>query len=253
MNISSVHMMNPIEPKGFRAQIGLSKADPMQDIHFKVEGPIIEDFQLIFGREWQFTTGEVLDLPEVSNCPKGHSLCRTILDGPDDYLERFHFTLLGCISAAKSSVRIMTPYFLPPRQLITALQSAAMRGVDVSVILPDKVDLNFVKWATRNVLWEFVGRGVHIYYQPAPFNHSKLLLIDGFYSHVGSANLDARSLRLNFELTMEIFDLRIASELEQYYAEIRAKSRECTAKEINSRSLPVKIRDAAFWLFSPYM
>ena len=253
MNISSVHILGEVQHKGFRAKLGLSKSDPMQDIHFRVQGPIIEDFQRIFAREWQFTTGEQLELPVVNPSPKGYSLCRTILDGPDDYLERFHSTLLGAISAAQSSVRIMTPYFLPPRPLITALQSAAMRGLDVAVILPEEVDHKVVKWATRNVLWEFLGRGVHIYYQPAPFNHSKLLLIDGYYAHVGSANLDARSLRLNFELTMEVFDLHVAGELERHFADIRAKSRECTMEEINARSLPEKMRDAALWLLSPYM
>lgn len=253
MNISSVHIMGPEFDQSFRTRIGLSKAEPMQDIHFRVQGPILEDLQLIFGREWQFTFGEVLDLPPVAACSCGRSLCRTILDGPDDYLERFHSTLLGTISAAKSRVHIMTPYFLPSRSLITALQSAAMRGVDVAVILPDKVDHRFIRWATTNILWEFVGRGVHIYYQPAPFNHSKLLLIDGYYSHIGSANLDPRSLRLNFELTMEVFDLCVARELERHFADIRDKSREYTERDLKERSLLVRLRDAAFWLGSPYM
>ncbi|MDL2307461.1 phospholipase D-like domain-containing protein [Desulfovibrio sp. OttesenSCG-928-C06] len=253
MNISSMHMLKPVEKKGLLSRLGLSGPNQMQDIHFRVQGPILEDFQRIFAREWQFTTGEMLELPQVSIKPQGYSLCRTILDGPDDYLERFHSTLLGAISAAKNSVRIMTPYFLPPRPLITALQSAAMRGLDVAIILPEEMDHRVVKWATTNVLWEFLGRGIHIYYQPAPFNHSKLLLIDGYYAHVGSANLDARSLRLNFELTMEVFDLHVAGELERHFAEVRAKSRECTLEEINARSLPEKMRDAAFWLISPYM
>lgn len=268
MNLSSSHIVNQPVPKSLLARLGqagsnisrlslsvlnFSSDNSMQDIHFQIEGPVLEDFQLIFAREWQFTTGEALTLPPVSDKAMGHSLCRTILDGPDDFLERFHSALLGAISCAKTSVRIMTPYFLPPRQLITALQSAAMRGVRVEIILPTVCDHRFVSWATNNVLWDFVDRGVHIYYQPGPFNHSKLLLIDGYYSHIGSANLDPRSLRLHFELTTEIFDQRICGELERHFDGIKAKSREYTRADLEGRTLPGRLRDAFFWLFSPYM
>jgi cardiolipin synthase len=147
----------------------------------------------------------------------------------------------------------MTPYFLPPRQLITALQSAAMRGVKVEIILPAVCDHRFVAWATNNALWNFVDWGVHVYYQPGPFNHSKLLLIDGYYAHVGSANLDPRSLRLHFELTTEVFDARVCSELERHFDMIKAKSREYTREDMEARSLPGRLRDAFFWMFSPYM
>ncbi|MDR1125904.1 MAG: phospholipase D-like domain-containing protein [Deltaproteobacteria bacterium] len=268
MNISSSHITDQPVPRRLRERLGqagsnlsrlslnllkFSSDNSMQDIHFRIEGPILEDFQLIFAREWQFSTGELLEPPPVSPEPKGPSLCRTILDGPDDFLERFHSTILGAISAARHTVRIMTPYFLPPRQLITALQSAAMRGVQVEIILPAVADHPFVSWATNNVLWDFIDRGVHIHYQPGPFNHSKLLLIDGYYAHVGSANLDPRSLRLHFELTTEIFDSRVCGELERHFDAIKARSREYTRADLEARSLPGRLRDAFFWLFSPYM
>ena len=268
MNISFSHIVDQPIPRSLLARLGqagsnlsrmsfsilnFSRDNSMQDIHFRIEGPILEDFQLIFAREWLFSTGETLTPPPVSPEPVGNSLCRTILDGPDDFLERFHSTILGAISSAKSHVRIMTPYFLPPRQLITALQSAAMRGVRVEIILPGECDHQMVAWATNNVLWDFIDRGVHIYYQPGPFNHSKLLLIDGYYAHVGSANLDPRSLRLHFELTTEIFDSRVCAELERHFDTIKAKSPEYTREDLEARSLPGRLRDAFFWLFSPYM
>ena len=253
MNISDMHRLDRPKRKGVRGFLDRFRTTAFQDIHFRMEGPVLEDFQLVFAREWSFTAREELVLPDVDDTSAGNVLCRTILDGPDDYFERFHSTLLGVISAAQHSVHIMTPYFLPQRELVTALRSAAMRGVDVAIILPVETDELLVKWAGGNILWELVGRGVHVYLQPPPFAHSKLLLVDGVYSHVGSANLDPRSLRLNFELTVECFDRTLATELEDHFDAIRKVSKELTPDDLASRPFLIRLRDAFCWLFSPYL
>lgn len=118
----------------------------------------------------------------------------------------------------------MSPYFLPPHRLHGEMVSAVLRGVDVSVILPGENNHRLVDWAMRHQMPMLADRGVKIYRQPPPFAHTKLLLIDGEYTLLGSANLDPRSLNLNFELVMEVLDLRLAEQLSAFYDEVRSRS-----------------------------
>jgi cardiolipin synthase len=150
-------------------------------------------------------------------------------------------------------VIIVTPYFLPSREMIGALQTAALRGVEVHVILPERNNLPFVHWATRNMLWELLQWGIRVFYQPPPFVHSKLFLVDGLYAQVGSANLDPRSLRLNFELALEVFDREWVRRVSGFAEACRRRSREVTLEEMDGRPLPLKLRDSLAWLFSPYL
>lgn len=256
MNISDTHLTGKPEARGLtRIARKLHGAHTAKDIHFQVSGPIVNTLQRIFARDWEFCAHERLELGPADVCReiKGNAFCRAILDGPDDFFDVFHSVLLGVISSAKSSIHIMTPYFLPQRELITALQSAVLRGVDVAVIIPGESDHKFVKWATYNCLWDLLGRGVKIYFQPPPFDHSKLLLVDGSYVHMGSANMDTRSFRLNFELTMEVLNLPLAAGLEEYFKKVLANSAQYTMAQLNARPLHVKLRDAVFWLMSPYL
>ncbi len=255
MNITDTHLAHKPKAKGMQALLNKLGAATAQDLHFKVTGTIMAPLLRIFARDWQFCTGETLEVPSVESCGAitGNSFCRAILDGPDDYFDIFYSVLLGVLSAARSSVRIMTPYFLPPRELTTALQSAVLRGVDVSVILPAENDHRIVAWATNNTVWDLLERGVKIYYQPPPFAHTKLLLVDGFYVHMGSANMDPRSFRLNFELTMEVLDMPLATHLTAHFEEVRQKSRPFTLSDLNARSLPARVRDALCWMLSPYL
>ena len=147
----------------------------------------------------------------------------------------------------------MTPYFLPSRELIAAIKIAALRGVEVSVVLPYKSNLPFVQWATENLLWELLQRGVKFYYQPPPFVHTKLFIVDDYYAHIGSANIDPRSLRLNFELNIEIYDKPFTRILAAYMQESIQRSRQISLEMVDKRPLAVRIRDAIAWLFSPYL
>jgi cardiolipin synthase len=184
---------------------------------------------------------------------KGGAICRTIVDGPNEEPEKLTFVIAGAIASAKKSVLIMTPYFLPSREIIGALQTSALRGVEVRVVLPFKNNLPFMRWAASNFLWKLMQWGVKIYFQPAPFAHSKLMVIDDYYSQIGSANIDPRSLRLNFELNVEIFDKKTAAELDGHIRRCAARSMELTLRDLDSRNLAKKLRDAVAWLFSPYM
>ena len=141
-------------------------------------------------------------------------------------------------------------YFLPPHRLHGELVSAVLRGVDVSVILPGENNHRLVDWAMRHQMPMLADRGVKIYRQPPPFAHTKLLLIDGEYTLLGSANLDPRSLNLNFELVMEVLDLRLAEQLSAFYDEVRSRS---VSVPTTYPALPYRLRNAASWIFSPYL
>jgi len=241
MNISQKHVL------------GARPAWPVTDLHFIVRGPVANLLQDTFVDDWLFATKERLAPPVLFTEPTGDCLCRSVVDGPnfdEDYLKTL---LTGIISASTSSIKIMTPYFLPPRTLLSALQSARYRGVAVEILLPGRNNLPFVHWATRHIRDGLLRAGIKVSYQPAPFCHTKLMLVDGCYVHLGSANLDSRSLRLNFELTLEVLDQHLAIQLTRHFDSIMAKSRPVTRQELRGRSLPVRLRDAFFWLFSPYL
>lgn len=223
------------------------------DLHFRVQGPIVGELERVFYEDWCFTTHQEPPVQSPERGVAGESACRAITDGPNEDLDRLPMVLQGAVSAAQSRVLIMTPYFLPPPGLVGTLQAAALRGVEVNVLLPGLNNLPYMHWATRNMLWELLERGVRVFYQPAPFVHSKLFVVDDHYSLIGSANLDARSLRLNFELVVEVYSDDFGQRLACGFDAARAKSREVTLEELESRSLSVRARDAFAWLFSPYL
>ena len=226
---------------------------PVVDIHFRLAGPVVGQLQRVFADTWHFATGEALTPPEIDPSPAGALLCRTLTDGPDEDLDRLTFLFTAAISQARHSIRIMTPYFLPPREIVGALQAAVLRGVRVVLVLPEKNNLPYVHWATRNMLWELVMQGVEVHYQPPPFAHSKLLVIDTCYALIGSSNWDMRSLRLNFELSVEICDAGLGQQLSEHIDQAAAAGRPVTLEELDGRSLPVRVRDSVCWLFSPYL
>ena len=133
------------------------------------------------------------------------------------------------------------------------LQAAALQGVDVTVILPAENNLPYVHRASRHMLWELVRRRVNVYYQPPPFVHSKLFYIDDDYAQIGSANIDSRSLRLNFELNVEVYDRRFVGVLHDHFTHVREQSRKVTLEELDGRSLATKLIDGGAWLFAPYL
>ena len=244
---------------GMNIRVGhwLSKRPPtpVQDVHFRVEGPTVAQLQEIFVDDWSFTTGEALQgplwFPPLEPC--GPVLARGIADGPNDDTDPLRWSILAGLAVAKQSVRIVTPYFLPDPPVIAALNLAAMRGVRVDIILPEKCNLPFVLWASRAQWWQVLALGCRIWLTPPPFDHSKLMLVDGAWSLVGSANWDPRSLRLNFELNLECYDPALASKLEQIIAEKLRTAREVTLAEVDGRSLPSKLRDGAARLLAPYL
>jgi cardiolipin synthase A/B len=223
------------------------------DLHQRLLGPVVAQIEAVFAQDWRFATGEALPEPSPPSLSVGEAQCRVIADGPNEDLDRLALVLMAAMSAAQRGVAIMTPYFLPSRELLGTIQAAALRGVKVSILLPGLNNLPYVHWATRNMLWELLQYGVQVRYQPPPFVHSKLFLVDEDYAQVGSANMDPRSLRLNFEINVEVFDTAFNATLAAHFAAAWEPARIVTPEEISKRRLGVRTRDALCWLFSPYL
>jgi cardiolipin synthase A/B len=225
------------------------------DLHFRVEGPVVGQLQETFAEDWAFTTKERLHgeawFPPLESA--GPVFARGIPDGPDEDFETLRFTLLGALACARSSVRIVTPYFIPDPALVTALNVAALRGVRVDVVLPERLNLPLVQWAATAQLWQVMRPHCRIFLTAPPFDHTKLMVVDGVWSLVGSANWDPRSLRLNFELNVECYDPELAARLEALIEARLARARPLTLEELNGRSLPIRLRDGVARLLSPYL
>jgi cardiolipin synthase len=233
-------------------EVGKQGSRRMADLHFKVDGPVLSELGEAFRIDWQFAARETLTVPDAPPAC-GECLCRVITEGPDEDNDKLVSVMLGAVSMAREQLLIMTPYFIPPPELSSALQSAALRGVDVTVVLPERSNLRYVDWACRRWLQPLVERGVRVLLQPAPFAHTKLLVMDGSYAQIGSANLDPRSLRLNFEIALEVYDGATCRRLGRYIIEARDRSQSLSVASLASPGLWPQLRNSLFWLLSPYL
>ncbi len=221
------------------------------DTHFEFEGPIVEQLTDAFADDWLYTTGEKLLtenwFPHLEKA--GPVTARVITSGPDEDMEQIEYVTLHAISCARKSIRVVTPYFLPPDPLILALGLAALRGVRVDLVLPEKSNHAILDWARRVPLKPLIEVGCRIWLKPSPFDHSKLMVIDDEWSLVGSANWDTRSFRLNFELNVELHDPDFAVRI----AALARGARRLPLEELEADPLPVRLRNSAARLLQPYL
>lgn len=229
--------------------------NPVRDIHFRVQGPVVRHMAEVFAEDWAFTTRELLAgqawFPELA--PAGDVVARGISDGPDEDFEQLYWTVDGAISSAARRIRIATPYFLPDQSLIRSLIVTAMRGVDIQVLLPARNNLPFVAWAAQAQLWQLVKRGIAVRQSPGVFDHSKLLLVDDVWTLFGSANLDPRSLRLNFEFNIETYSQAFAGSMAAWYAQRWENATPVTAEWLDGRPLWMQLRDGVSRLAAPFL
>ena len=230
-------------------------SSPIQDVHFRLRGPIVAALQETFAADWEFSTGERLEGPPWFDvgAAAGGVLARAVPDGPEPESEHIHGLILGALAAAQHSVRVQTPYFVPDASLVSALNTAALRGTEVHILLPERGNLPWVQWAARAMLWQVLTYGCRVWLAPPPFDHGKLMIVDGAWSMFGSANWDVRSLRLNFELNVECFDASLAGRLDELFREKQSRAREVTLAEMDGRPFPQRLRDGFAHLFSPYL
>ena len=206
-----------------------------------------------FLQDWFFATDEELDaepwFPEIEGT--GDALARVIDSGPDEDMEKIEFAVLQAVACARESVCVMTPYFLPDERLLTALSLASIRGVSVDVVIPQTSDHRIIDWATYANLGPLLSDGGRIWRCPPPFRHSKIVVVDGEWCLIGSSNWDMRSFRLNFELCMEVYNKELGSILSALMERYRGPA--LTQADLDARSLPVRLRDAAVRLLLPYL
>ncbi|MBV9548058.1 MAG: phospholipase [Alphaproteobacteria bacterium] len=227
----------------------------IDDIHFRVEGPAVRSLMAAFAHDWDFTSGEVLDdpmwwpdLPAV-----GNTFARGLSSGPDGDLYKLEAMLGAALTLARERVRIVTPYFLPDARLQFAIAQAALRGVKVEIIIPQKSDQRLMDWAMAGHVRFFRHVGARFIQTPPPFDHAKLATVDGAWSLIGSSNWDARSFRLNFEYDLECYGAEFAATLDALIDTRIARGREVTPDQMLARALPWRLRDAAARLLLPYL
>ena len=225
----------------------------IRDTHFRLAGPVVAEMAGVFAQDWEFTTGEALRgaawFPEL--VPEAGVLARAVSAGPDHEAGRLHRLRMAAASAAEARIRIVTPYFLPDDPLAATLSLAALRGVVVEIIVAERTDHRLLDWAMRDGLLALHMAGCRIRLAEPPFNHAKLMTVDGAWALVGSANWDMRSLRLNFELDVELHDRGAAAAID---ALIDATPvRPAGPRDLLPRGLGTRLRNAAARLFLPYL
>ncbi len=235
--------------------LGLNPSmSPWRDTHVRVDGPAVTMIQVPFVEDWHWATDDLilgLDWEIETDDIKGKAAAGCLPTGPADGVETCAMFFLEAIHSARERLWIASPYFVPDEQIVTALQMAAIRGVDVRILIPENPDSNLVYWSSFSYLPETEKAGVKIFrYQPG-FLHQKVVLIDDEIAAVGTANFDNRSFRLNFEVTLvvkdEAFNGDVAAMLEEDFSESRLTS----AADMTDRNFFFRLRSRVARLMAP--
>lgn len=221
------------EYRGRRTRLG-----PWRDTHMRVLGPAVHELQEVFVEDWNYATDEDVLADEYFPLTgaAGGQVVQVIPSGPDTRTQVMHQLLFAAIGAARRSVCVITPYFVPDAAMILAFQAAAYRGVRVQILVPTRNDQKITLWVARSYYPELLRAGVEMYEYDFGMLHSKVAIMDEAWALVGSANMDERSFRLNFELTAVLYDSALSGELYADFAALRARSRRVRTEDI--RELP---------------
>ncbi len=228
-----------------------------RDTHLKLTGEVVRMLQVTFITDWYAASKRSLK-KSVQFFPAVEQIdtivpCQLALSGPDSDYASIMQAFFAAISRAKRFIYISTPYFLPNESLLTALKVAALSGIDVRVMLPEKPDSKMVHWASRSYFTELLEAKVGVFLYRRGFNHSKLMVIDGNFGSIGSANMDTRSFEDNFEITAMIYDENIATEMELTFLRDLRYCRHLTLKGWEGRKQKDNFKEAAARLFSPLL
>ncbi|AIZ34987.1 MULTISPECIES: cardiolipin synthase [Pseudomonas] len=208
------------------------RLSPWRDTHVQVSGPVLACLQESFAEDWYWATRELPPLILPDAYPEDGVLCQVLATGPADPQETCQLFFVEAIQSATRRIWITSPYFVPDEAVVAALRLAVLRGVDVRILIPSRPDHRIVYAASSLFAFEAVRAGVRIFrYQPG-FVHQKVILVDDDVSAVGSANMDNRSFRLNFEITLLTIDRAFADQVEAMLLRDFEQSREVTAEDI---------------------
>jgi cardiolipin synthase len=229
------------------------KTSPWRDTHVALRGPVVQTVQIPFGEDWHWSTGEILrDLDWTPQpAPHGDMKALCIPSGPADTFETCALFFLDAINNAQERIWIASPYFVPDEQIISALQIAALRGVEVRILIPETPDSMLVYLSSFSYLEPCERAGVQIFRYAPGFLHQKVILVDDRFSAVGTANFDNRSFRLNFEVTAAIEDEFFASQVEAMLLDDFSKSTLASASDLTTRSFPFRLAVRVARLLAP--
>ncbi|MDO3628121.1 cardiolipin synthase [Mucilaginibacter sp. BT774] len=197
-----------------------------RDTHVKISGPGVYYLQYLFISDWNFCSGKRLKLERDFFCTKptehGKATVQIAASGPDSDAPTIMFSMVQTIGLAEKELLITTPYFIPGEAIMDALHVAAMSGVSIKLLVPDKSDSAFVNAAARSYYADLLAVGVEIYLYQKGFVHAKTLVSDGQMAIIGTANMDHRSYDLNFEVNSMIYDIATAKQLRDvFYSDIK--------------------------------
>jgi cardiolipin synthase len=235
--------------------VGRPGEPPWRDTMVELVGPPVEWLQLHFLEDWQYATGTSPfgSLYFPAHLSTGKTLVQVVGSAPDMELRPLHGVYFAAINAARTRVYVSTPYFVPDEALLQALVVAALRGVDVRVLVPQRNDHTFVAAASRSYFDELLRAGVRIFEYRPTMHHAKTLVIDDELGIVGTANMDTRSMRLSFEVAALLFDETLTRELAIHFEEDARQADEVTAAQRSPISLGSRLLEGGTRLFSPLL
>ena len=228
---------------------------PWRDTHLEVEGPVVQGLQLSFARDWFYGTRERLDAHlEWSPTPSDQDCTALVLaSGPADAIETCGLLYAHAIESAERRVWIATPYFVPDGRVLGALQLAALRGVDVRILMPRESDSVFFKYVPYAYLDDVARAGVKVYLHEPGFMHQKVALVDDDFATVGTANFDNRSFRLNFEATVVFHDADFCGAVEAMLEDDLGRSTRLRSTDLSERSFAFRFAANATRLLAPVL
>jgi len=226
---------------------------PWRDTHVRVTGPAATAAQLAFLEDWYWAAHEAPPLNWEPRRGEGDQRVLVLPSGPADELETCGLFFMHAINSARRRCWIVSPYFVPDEAVLDALQLAALRGVDVRIILPERPDHRIVHLASLSYLPETIGVGIRVFRYYDGFLHQKVMLVDDDLAAVGTANFDNRSFRLNFEITMVVMDKGFAGEVTEMLEADLAHCREITEEDYRHRSRGIQVMVAIARLLAPVL
>ncbi|RLL42819.1 cardiolipin synthase [Oceanobacillus piezotolerans] len=226
-----------------------------RDTHLRIEGHAVQSMQTRFLLDWNHASENEVQYDdryyEVES--KGEVGIQIVTSGPDSEWEQIKNGYIKMIMSAKKYIYIQTPYFIPDESLLDALRIAAFSGIDVKLMIPNKPDHPFVYWATLSHCGDLLKAGGEVYIYQNGFLHAKTIVVDGEIASVGTANIDVRSFRLNFEVNAFLYDLNIANELVKEFNNDIMKSTQMTYKLYEKRTIGVRFKESISRLLSPVL
>jgi cardiolipin synthase A/B len=234
---------------GLDAHIG-----PWRDTHLHIDGPAALALQSVFLEDWHWATQTIPDLPwePVARTEQGVPVL-ILPSGPADPFETASLMMQQAIHAAQERIWIASPYFVPDEGVLGMLKLAALSGVDVRILIPERSDNRFTYFAAYAFIGSLLDAGVHIYRYQEGLLHGKAFLVDDIGGAVGTVNLDNRSFRLNFEVTALVMDAGFAKELERMFQADFARSREMSRGDVDSQPFWHRLASRAAYLFAPVL